>query len=213
MLHETRQNILIIEADVSLRRLITLGLEYRGMRVSEAPSISTLPALEDYPPDLIVLDIDNNTDSNSELLSAVRTHPRFSTLPLVILVWDDVFPMSEQTPAQGIQATYLSKPFDARTLHATIEGMLAARREVVIAKQREALLTTRFVYPTPSICPLVTAAALLLTVIGLMVQLALAGVGILIVLAALLWWTLGKKPESETTSSPELHKTYSTSMP
>ena len=41
----------------------------------------------------------------------------------------------------------------------------------------------------------ITAAGVLLVFIGMMLQIAVTGVGILIVLVALLLWTLGTKPE------------------
>jgi plastocyanin domain-containing protein len=43
---------------------------------------------------------------------------------------------------------------------------------------------------------MITAAGLLLTVVGLMLQIAITAIGLLIVIAALLWWTLGTKPEN-----------------
>src|SRR6266851_9570155 len=88
MLQGTRHTVLLIEADKSLRRLMTLGLQYQGMRVIEASCLTNLPALESQLPDVVVLDIDGEAGSNHALLSTIQSHPYFSTIPLVILAWD-----------------------------------------------------------------------------------------------------------------------------
>jgi hypothetical protein len=59
------------------------------------------------------------------------------------------------------------------------------------------LLAKRSVTSSPSIWPLVTAAGLVLSLIGLMTQIGLSALGLLVILVALLVWTLGAKPEPE----------------
>lgn len=216
------QNILLIVADYSLRRLITLGLQYRGMRTIEASSPASLPAdeIETQPPDLLVLDVDSGVSSDWELLEAVQEHHYLSTLPVVVLAWECPIPAEIASEQQG-QITSLAKPFDARTLHARIEQLLAERAEkaalalaeaqrrqqeeeaaaaavaaIAIPSQATPVLAGRAqMHPTASIWPFITAFGLLLAFIGLMVQLTLTGLGILIVLASLLVWTLGTKPQ------------------
>src|SRR5258708_12669874 len=85
MLQGYRHTVLLIEADSSLRRLIALGLQYRGMHVIETGSPMDLPVLEPRQPSLVVLDIDGEARSNHSLLSTVMQHPYLSTLPLVVL--------------------------------------------------------------------------------------------------------------------------------
>jgi DNA-binding NarL/FixJ family response regulator len=219
---ENGQNILLIVADYSLRRLITLGLQYRGMRTIEASSPTSLPAdeIETQPPDLLVLDVDSGVSSDWELLEAVQEHHYLSTLPVVVLAWECPIPAEIASEQQG-QITCLAKPFDARTLHARIEQLLAERAEkaaqALAEAQRQqqqeeqaaaavpaiatpspatpALAGRAQMHSTASIWPFITAFGLLLAFIGLMVQLTLTGLGILIVLASLLVWTLGTKPQ------------------
>ena len=207
---ETEQTVLLIVADNSLRRLITLGLQYRGMRTIEASSPSALPAdeLEERQPELLVLDVDGGVSSDWSLLETVQEHHYLSTLPVIVLSWECLPP--EDFDGQLGEITCLAKPFDARTLHAKIEQFLAAskrKQSVVTAAampantfqaQEPAPALTAYAqktYSTASIWPFITAFGLLLTVVGLMVQIALSGVGLLIVLAGLLWWTLGTKPQ------------------
>lgn len=198
--------ILLIEADISLRRMIALGLQYRGLQVIETSSPSHLPTLTNQSLDLVVLDIDGEAGNNHELLTEVQVHPILSSIPIVALAWETPTLVNVQrdnlSDFLGHQnsldrITCLTKPFDARTLHATIEQILLTTQEAASAHKQEAYLSAYSSMPTPSICPLITAVGLLLVFIGLLLQIIVAAVGILIVVAALLWWTLGTKTASK----------------
>jgi CheY-like chemotaxis protein len=196
--------ILLIEADTSLRRLIALGLQHRGLHVIEASSPANLPDCDTQQVDLLVLDIDSGTKRNWSFLEMARLHPDLSTLPIVVLAWEgELIPASHpQSPvvaAATEQVVCLAKPFDARILHETINQLLAARAAQEAARRARAeaiLLASYSTQSAPSIWPVVTAAGLLLTVVGLMLQVALVASGFLIVIIALLLWTLGTKPQA-----------------
>jgi len=201
MLPVTRHSVLLIEADTSLRRLIALGLQYRGLRVIEASSPMNLPSIdiEAQSLSLVVLDIDGEAGSDHSLLSLVQAHPHLSTLPMIVLAWECLVPIGASHTSPQMQVTCLTKPFDARTLHATIEQFFekAVEQETAATQAQEILLTSRRESSTPSIWPLVTAAGLLLAFIGLMIQITITALGLLIVIVALLWWTLGSKTEQK----------------
>jgi CheY-like chemotaxis protein len=196
--------ILLIEADTSLRRLIALGLQHRGLRVIETGSPANLPDCDGQQVDLLVLDIDSGTKRNWSFLEMARLHPDLSTLPIVVLAWEgELIPASHpQAPAATAtteQVVCLAKPFDARILHETINRLLAARaaQEAARRARAEAILLASYAEQSaPSIWPVVTAAGLLLAVVGLMLQIALVIPGILIVIVALLLWTLDTKPRA-----------------
>jgi DNA-binding response OmpR family regulator len=195
----TKSTVLLIEADASLRRLIALGLQYRGIEVIEANSPSHLPSLETARPDLLVLDVDGSVNRDRSLLTTVQTNPYLSALPIVVLAWECLAPAGvvgitgkEQSTLQA-QVTCLTKPFDARALHATIEHLLVVNTQQETAQAQEILTAAQTAASAPSIWPLLTAAGLFLTFIGLMGSLAVTGLGLLIVLVSLLWWTLGTK--------------------
>jgi DNA-binding response OmpR family regulator len=198
MLEGTRHMVLLIEAERSLRRLIALGLQYRGMHVIEASCPTNLPGLESQLPDVVVLDIDGEAGSNRTLLSTIRSHPYFSTIPLVILAWDCQISIGSSQNNPQAHITCLAKPFDARTLYATIEQISATHMENSFAAKQELVLAKSSVTPPPSIWPLITAVGLVLSFIGLMTQITISAMGLLIILIALLWWTLGAKAEPET---------------
>src|SRR5258708_24774757 len=161
MLQGYRHTVLLIEADSSLRRLIALGLQYRGMHVIETGSPMDLPVLERRQPSLVVLDIDGEARSNHSLLSTVMQHPYLSTLPMVVLAWDCLVPAG----THQAQVTCLSKPFDARTLQGTIEQILRATGKINSIFKQQVLLSEASATPTPSILALINTVYLLLTFI------------------------------------------------
>ena len=211
MPRETSSTVLLIEPDASLRRLIALGLKHRGMGVIE---VSSLASLEDQPiadPDLVVLDIDNGYCDDASLLATVQAHPYLSTLPKVVLTWEHAPSIHAETALPLLE--YLAKPFDARRLHATIENLLITSMSIELSARRGIIpgSTASMVAPA-GISPLLTAAGLLLTVIGLMIwQLVVVGLGTLVILAGLLWWTLGKRPDRQVVLG-ELKQKYSASL-
>ena len=202
MLHGTRHTVLLIEADKSLRRLIALGLQYRGMHVIEASSLTSLPALEAQRPGLVVLDIDGEARSDHSLLAIAQAHPYLSSLPIVVLAWHSLVPAGVQEDATQTWVTCLTKPFDARTLYSTIEQVLDANQAISSSSKEEVLLVAGVINrppttPSPSIWPLLTAVGLLLLFTGLMTQITISALGLLVVIVALLWWTLGTKTKHE----------------
>jgi DNA-binding response OmpR family regulator len=195
--------ILLIETDYSLRRLMALGLQHRGMRVVEASSPDSIPSLDTAPIDLIVLDVDSDPHSSRALLDTVEPGLNLSSIPIVVLSWEDQPAvdrgLSPVANSVLTHATCLAKPFDARILHKTIDRLLAARalaQAAAEAEQEAKLLASYSRKVSPSIWPLITAAGLLIAVAGLLFQFVIAIVGCVIVIVALLLWTLGTKPDA-----------------
>jgi CheY-like chemotaxis protein len=201
MSHRSRPTVLLIEADTALRRLIALGLQYRGMLVIEASSPVSLPVIAQQEMDLLILDVDCSAGSDWSLVNAIQEHPLLSPLPAVVLAWECPVPdvvTSEQRDFQQEQTTCLTKPFDARTLHMTIEELLlAAGSAQARAKAQEIVLASQSPASVSSIWPLLTAAGLLLAFIGLMGPLVISAVGLCVVFISLLWWTLGTNVKKE----------------
>ena len=198
-----KPTVLLIEADASLRRLITLGLQQRGIHVLEISSSTNIPPLDVQQLDMVLLDVDHGARSDWSLVEAERWYPHFTDVPTVVLSWECLIPgnlhtSTLPTTTTPAQVTCLTKPFDARILYATVEQLLAARaaREAAAISQAEEMLLVAYsAHTAPSIWPLITAAGVLLAFVGMMLQVAIAVAGILIVAVALLLWTLGAKPE------------------
>lgn len=189
--------VLLVEADTLLRRIITLGLQQRGMHVIEASS-RDISSLNTAQPDLLVLDIDSNIHTNWSLIETVRTHPRLSQLPVVVVAWECPAEVSQRQVSVLTQLTYVAKPFDARTLYDTVEQLLlayTAQKNAYISQAEEALLATYSARTSLSIWPIITAAGLLLAFAGMMLQITVTGIGLLVIMVALTLWALEKKPE------------------
>lgn len=207
MLQGKTHTILLIEPDTSLRWLIALGLQHQGFHVIEASSPLTVPTLDAQQIHLLILDIDNGTQSDWSLIEAALSHPHFTDLPTIVLSWERPIPdkprhaamASAVSAATVTQTVYQTKPFDARVLHTHIDQLLTARatKDAVIAARTEEMLIAAYSTQTPSsIWPLVTAAGLLLAFVGILLQITITILGILIVIVGLLWWTLGSKNDS-----------------
>ncbi|HEY4388751.1 MAG TPA: hypothetical protein VGN34_30230, partial [Ktedonobacteraceae bacterium] len=100
--------------------------------------------------------------------------------------------------ASQTQAAFLTKPFDARALHETIDRLLQARAQQEALREaqvEERLLATYSAHAAPSIWPVVTAIGLLMIVSGLLLQFIIVILGVFVVVVSLLLWTLGTKPE------------------
>ncbi|WP_069806028.1 response regulator transcription factor [Thermogemmatispora onikobensis] len=174
------RTVLVIEAEAPLRRLIALGLQQKGiMVIATAPQ--HWPSLSpDWQPGLVIVDLDRRRRQDVSLLQIARIQAQVAGVPIIALSWE--------TPpfSQDEAMLYVRKPFDARFLYALIEEQLSAQAVTAEATIHQA-----------SLCPLVTAAGLLLVIIGLLGALVIAGIGLAIALAALLWWTLGQQPHAD----------------
>jgi CheY-like chemotaxis protein len=204
MSYQAKTTVLLIEPDASLRRLIALGLQYRGMHVIEASSLDHTPSLEAQTPDLLILDMDERVSSDYSRLTSLKSDPYLSTLPTILLGWEaPVFVpaggIHEQDTPSDSQVTYLAKPFDVRALHTTIEQLLATPILQQAVPVQGVVLPTQSASSAPSIWPFITAAGLLLAFIGLLGLLAFTIVGLCIVVVSLLWWTLGTGTKKEST--------------
>jgi DNA-binding response OmpR family regulator len=202
-----RHTILLVEANPSLRRMIALGLRYRGLDVIEAASPDEIYDTSKRRPDLILLDIDGEVGNGAALLAEIQACLLLASLPIVLLTWDASMPLRTGEEYRLVQYTSLAKPFDARALHAVIESRLSpenmpgqqeqSRASIQPGRDDSSPNNLRASSPAaPSLCPMLTAAGLMLAFIGLMLQIAITAIGLLIVIAALLWWTLGTKQEN-----------------
>ncbi|GHO43710.1 response regulator [Ktedonospora formicarum] len=205
-------HVLLIESDMCLRRLIAIGLQSRGMQVSEFVRASRELTLKDPQPDLLVVDVDGDVHSNWSLLQEAQALPSLSGVPTIVLCWErecqfaPALPTGQFANSLSQPTTYLTKPFDARVLHQAMDQLLQARAVEAATQEADleaALLASYSRHSAPSIFPMVTAAGLLLLVISmLLMQVALGVAGFLIVIIALLCWTLGgEKPAPRVASA------------
>ncbi len=190
-----KPTVLLIEADIFLRRLITLGLQHQDMHVVEAPSLASVPPVGSI--DVLIIDIDTGIHSDLSSLNTIGTTTSFETVPTIVLAWEQLPVVRTSSVVTQTPIVCLTKPFDARVMQETIGQMLAIReaQEAVKLAQAEAALLAAYKRQTPpSIWPIITAIGLLIAFTGMMLQVVVTIVGVLIVIVALLLWTLGTKP-------------------
>jgi len=205
MSNGARATVLLVEPDAALRRLLALGLQHQGMRVIEASALSIFSARQLPRADLLLLDMDNSAASDWSLLDEAREHPSLGALPVVALAWESPVAMpaligDDDRIAARERVAYVAKPFDARALYATINDLLVASLSQEAAQPQLAALSApaSSTASGASIWPLITAIGLLIIIVGFMLQIAVSAAGLLIVLIALLWWTLETgKPKTQ----------------
>lgn len=203
MLNRAQATILLVESDDALRRLLALGLQHQGMRVIEASALDAVSVHHLPHADLLLLDMDNSIARDCSFLDEVREHPSLDALPIVALAWETPAMIPMMVGDGGLlpgaidrplrydgRVAYVAKPFDARALYATIDDLLAASLPQAAA-QPQLTAVSASSPSSMSIWPLITAVGLLIIIVGFMLQIAISAAGLLIVLVALLWWTLG----------------------
>ena len=116
-------DILIVDDDPQLLRLLALRLTKEGHRVIEAASgEQALGRLAAQTPDLVLTDLRMNGMDGMALFEAI--HLEQPTLPVIILTAHGTIPDAVSATRRGVFG-YLPKPFEARDLMQEVERALA----------------------------------------------------------------------------------------
>jgi DNA-binding response OmpR family regulator len=121
-------NVLIVEDEATLRRVIATNLRARGHDVAEVETAAqALARLAASPPDLMLLDINLPDRSGWDVLRELRD--RRVTVPTVIISAVHVTParLAEFHPL-----AYLPKPFPLDALLRLVEGEGATKKEEAV---------------------------------------------------------------------------------
>ena len=116
--------IFILEDDDSIRKLINYSLKSQGFEVQDfsLPSLFW-QALETQTPDLLLLDIMLPEEDGISILKKMRSNPKTSTIPVIMLTAKD----SEYDIVTGLDAgadDYVTKPFGMMALVSRIKAVL-----------------------------------------------------------------------------------------
>jgi DNA-binding response OmpR family regulator len=130
---KTKGGILVVDDDTDLRRSLAAILGHHGYEVRTAKDGSdAMSVLESYQPDLVILDLMMNTDTEGfEVACALRANPRFANVPIIMLTCflekvraegPDHFQklLGEEWPANWL----FEKPVDTAKLVRKIERLL-----------------------------------------------------------------------------------------
>ena len=107
--------VLIVDDDAGLRRYVRASLEAEGYAVREAGSAEEgLAALEEEPPDLILLDVMMPKVDGWEMLRLVQERHGIGAIP-VIMFSGRIDEGADEASSRGAQA-FVGKPFDPEQL-------------------------------------------------------------------------------------------------
>ena len=127
-------NILLVEDEKNVKRVVQhILVEIGGYRVETASNgQEALEILDNTDIDLIVSDLNMPILDGYELLTTIRSTPKYAQIPFVLMTANDVlFPM----PIQG----FLRKPFAVSELLEAIENALTiSNKSVELGHIREA---------------------------------------------------------------------------
>jgi len=128
-MHDHESTILIVDDSASVRKLVELTLRRSGYSVISAVSgVSALATLAETRPDLILLDVMLVSLDGFQLCRAIRHHPDFTDIPIIILSGRE----SEADRQTGLDAgvdAYLTKPFKPNQLTSIVRQLLTERSE------------------------------------------------------------------------------------
>ena len=118
--------VLVVDDDARLRELIRVNLEYDGMTVREAGTAEEgLRALDEDPPDLVLLDVQMPGIDGWAMLQRMRERHGVEALP-VIMFSGKTEGGAERAEAGGAQA-FVGKPLDPLTLVEQAKALLRVR--------------------------------------------------------------------------------------
>ncbi|MCJ7726348.1 MAG: response regulator [Acidimicrobiia bacterium] len=123
-------HILVIEDSAPIRRLVEICLRDVGPTiVTAADGPSGLQAAVANPPALIVLDIGLPGMHGWDVLAEVRSHPRGSQIPVLILTAHANEEERFRAGTDGADA-FMTKPFDPADLVALATSLLEAGERI-----------------------------------------------------------------------------------
>jgi two-component system KDP operon response regulator KdpE len=123
---EGRRRILIVDDDDRLREFVRVNLEMEGYSVREAASAEEgLSALDDEPPDLILLDVMMPQVDGWEMLRRVHERHGVGAIPVIMFsgkVDDESLQTATSRGAQG----FIGKPFNPQQLIESTKQLVPA---------------------------------------------------------------------------------------
>ena len=118
--------VLVVDDDARLREFVRVNLEMDGYAVREAGTAEEgLAALEEEPPDLILLDVMMPGMDGWEMLRRVQEQHGVGTIPVIMFSGKVTEAASEGAVARGAQA-FIGKPFDPAQLIESTKQLIRA---------------------------------------------------------------------------------------
>ncbi len=120
--------VLLVDDEDQLRRVMRDLLEREGYGIAEArDGPQALDQVDQYNPDIIVLDLNLPTLDGYSVLSELRSRPSTRDIPVIVLTAKGDEDNEVRVFELGAD-DFLTKPFRARALSARLEAIIARRR-------------------------------------------------------------------------------------
>lgn len=118
---ERRPVILAVDDEPNILKLLSINFSIEGYKVLTAPDgASALVLLEEYPPDLVILDIMMPDITGYEMIQLIRKQ---SDVPIIMLTARDDMASIEKTLISGAD-DYITKPFNFRLLSSRVKSKI-----------------------------------------------------------------------------------------
>ncbi|MEL6354427.1 MAG: ATP-binding protein [Cyanobacteria bacterium J06627_28] len=131
------RNILVVDDEDNIRRLLRQELETEGYLVSEAKDgVAALESIKLNPPNLIITDVMMPRLDGFDLTAVLKTNPETINIPTIIL---SIVEDKERGFRVGVDR-YLTKPIDINELLRSVESLLThktSRCKVLVVNRDE----------------------------------------------------------------------------
>jgi excisionase family DNA binding protein len=118
--------VLVVDDDDRLREFVRVNLEMDGYSVREAANAEEgLAALEEEPPDLILLDVMMPGMDGWDMLRRVQERHGVGTIPVIMFSGKVDAQTAERAAEEGAQA-FFGKPFDPQQLIESTKQLIRA---------------------------------------------------------------------------------------
>ncbi len=122
---DQRTFVLVVDDSITVRRVTQRLLERNGMRVMTAKDgIDAVTLLQEYMPDVILLDIEMPRMDGYEVAAQVRDDPRLKDIPIVMITSRVGLKHRARAIELGVN-DYLGKPYQESQLLEAIEPLVA----------------------------------------------------------------------------------------
>jgi two-component system cell cycle response regulator len=130
-------HVLVVDDHEDNVELLRVRLESWGYRVDTArDGLSALQAVENAPPDLILLDVMMPTVDGNEVARRIKHNPSLPFIPIIMQTALD----STESKVEGLEAgadDYITKPIEFAELKARVRSMLRIKRLQEELEERE----------------------------------------------------------------------------
>ncbi|WP_295478714.1 Hpt domain-containing protein [uncultured Pseudomonas sp.] len=108
--------VMVVDDSVTVRKVTSRLLERHGMRVATAKDgVDAMALLEEYTPDVLLLDIEMPRMDGFDVASQIRQHDRLRHLPIIMITSRSGQKHRDRAMALGVNE-YLSKPYQESVL-------------------------------------------------------------------------------------------------